>query len=174
MERCRTCRAGTLLLAIAALALAAACRKAESDDDRIRAVFTRAARAAEEKRIGDVVADVSERFRAGDLDRDGARQLAAAVILRGGWLSASVSGVTVRVEGDLAAAVVDVVLARGAGKPSLATLAQGEASVHRFDVRLAREPEGWRVTAASWRPIELGDAIAGPPEPPAPGEATVR
>jgi len=163
-------------LAAAGLALAlavagpAGCRKAESDEDRIRGIFARAATAAEEKRIGDVVAEVSESFRAGDLDRDGARRLAAGVILRGGWVSASISGTTVRVEGDQAAAVVDVVLARGSGGAALAALTPGEASVHRFDVRLAREPDGWRVTAAKWAPAELADALEGPPEAPSPSE----
>jgi hypothetical protein len=67
-----------------------------------------------------------------------------------------------------------VVLARGAAKASLAALAPGEASVHRFDVTLAREAEGWRVTTASWRPVELSDAIAGPPEPAAPSDEPPR
>jgi hypothetical protein len=170
----RTGWTGTLAFALAALALPAACRRAETDQDRIRALFERAAGAAEEKRIGDVVADVSESFRAGELDRDGARRLAAGVILRGGWLSASVSGAAIRVEGDLASAVVDVVLARGAPKRSLASLAPHEASVHRFDVRLAREVQGWRVTGASWRAIELADAIAGPPDPAEPSSEASR
>jgi hypothetical protein len=82
-----------------------------------------------------------------------------------------VTGSTVRVEADRAAAVVDVALARGAGKPSLAALAPAEASVYRFDVRLVREPEGWRVVAAGWKPLELADALAGPPEPGEPGSS---
>jgi hypothetical protein len=167
-------RAGITLLGLVALAASPACRRASTDEELIRQVFARAAKAAEERRIGDVVADVSERFRAGDLDRDGARRVAAGVILRGGWLSASVSGSTVRVEGDRAAAVVDVVLARGTGRPSLSALVPGEASVHRFRVRLAHEAEGWKITQASWRPVELSQALAGPPQPDAPADETPR
>jgi len=158
-------RTGTLVLFVAALAAWAGCRGKETDEARIRRIFSEAATAAEEKRIGDVVKDVSERFRAGDLDRDGVRQIVAGVVIRGGWKSAWVIGSTVRVEGDRAAAVVDVAMARGAGKPSVATLVPAEASVYRVDARLEREPEGWRVAAAGWKPIEIGEAVAGPPEP---------
>jgi len=166
--RC-TARRALVVLAVAALA-APACKKPKSDEELIRAIFGRAAQAAEEKRPGDVVADVSERFRAGELDRDGVRRTVAGVILRGGWLSASIAKANVLVEGDAASAVVDVLLAQAAGARSLADLAPGEASVHRFDVRLAREPDGWRVTAARWAPVELSDALAGPPEPSPPSE----
>jgi hypothetical protein len=166
--RC-TPRRALVLLALAALG-AAGCRRPKSDDALVRAIFERAAKAAEEKRPGDVVADVSERFRAGELDRDGVRRSAAGVLLRGGWTSASIAGATVKVEGDRASAIVDVLLAQAATAPSLANLGPGEASVHRFDVRLARAPEGWRVTGARWRPVELSDALGGPPEPPPPSE----
>ncbi|MFO0581606.1 MAG: hypothetical protein U0229_04990 [Anaeromyxobacter sp.] len=166
----RSTHLAAVLAASAAVALSPACRKPPTDEELVRAVFARAAAAAEAKRPGDVVADVSERFRAGDLDRDGARRLAAGVILRGGWVSASVAGAAVRVEGDLASAVVDVVLARAGGARPLAELLPGQASVHRFDVRLAREPDGWRVTAARWRPIDLGRALDGPPEPAGPAD----
>jgi len=65
---------------------------------------------------------------------------------------------------------VDVLLARasGAGK-ELAALLPGEASVHRFALRLAREPDGWRVVEAAWRPVPLADALDGPPQPAPPG-----
>jgi len=158
-------RTGTLALFLATLAASQGCRGKETDDARIRRIFVEAATAAEEKRIGDAVKDVSERFRSGDLDRDGVRQIVAGVVMRGGWRSAWVTGSTVRVDGDRAAAVVDVALARTAGKPSLAALAQAEASVYRVDVRLEREGEGWRVVAAGWKPVEIGEALAGPPEP---------
>jgi hypothetical protein len=60
---------------------------------------------------------------------------------------------------------VDAVLARGAKGTPLAALVPGEASAHRFECRLEREPDGWRIVEASWRAVDLADAIAGPPEP---------
>jgi hypothetical protein len=162
------------VLAAAVLALAAAAaivalrvgRAPESDEDRIRALFDGAARAAEEKRIGDAVEGVSERFRGGGLDRHGVKQLVAFHVLRGEWVSVSIAGARIAVEGDAARANVDAVLARGAAKGKrVEALLPDEATAHRFACRLEREPDGWRIVEAEWKAIGLADAMAGPPEP---------
>ena len=161
----RTLAVAALLAVAAAAALVAlrVGRAPPSDEERIRALFDDAARAAEERRVSDAVEGVSERFRGGGLDRRGVKQLVAFHVLRGEWVSVSVSGARIAVEGDSARATVDAVLARGAakGKP-LDALLPGEASAHRFECRLEREPEGWRIVEAEWRPIGLADALAGP------------
>jgi hypothetical protein len=140
-----------------------------TDEERIRALLDGAARAAEERRVGDAVEAVSERFRGGGLDRDGVRQLVAAHVLRGEWVSVSIAGAAIAVRGDAARANVDAVLARGSAKgKALEALLPGEASAHRFACRLVREPQGWRIVEAEWRPVGLADALAGPPAPGAP------
>ncbi|WP_242346761.1 nuclear transport factor 2 family protein [Anaeromyxobacter terrae] len=159
-----------LAAALGAVIVARLARPPPSDEERIRALLDGAARAAVERRIGDVVAGVSERFRGEGLDRRGLKQLVAAQVLRGEWVGVSISGVRVAVDGDRATAVADAVLSRslGAGK-ALVDLLPGEASAHRFDLVLEREAGGWRVVGARWRAIPLADAIEGPPAPPAPG-----
>ena len=158
-----------VLLAVAALAagLALRCGRTPPDDEAaIRALFEDAARAAAEKRVSDAVERVSERFAGHGLDRRGVKQLVAFHVLRGQWVSVSIAGAEIAVEGDAALANVDAVLARGAGSGKApAALLPGEASAHRFECRLAREDDGWRIVAAAWRPIELADALAGPPRP---------
>jgi hypothetical protein len=152
-----------VLAAAAALRLG---RAPPADEDLVRALFEDAARAAEEKRVGDAVAGVSERFRGGGLDRRGVKQLVALHVLRGEWVSVSIAGARVAVEGDVARANVDAVLARGGARgKTLAALVPGEASAHRFACRLEREEGGWRVVEAEWRPVDLADALAGPPDP---------
>ncbi len=152
--------------AIAALVALRLGREPPSDEARIRALFEDAARAAEEKRVGDAVAGVSERFRGGGLDRQGVKQLVAFHVLRGEWVSVSIAGARIAVAGDAARATVDAVLARGSGKgKALEALVPGEATAHRFACRLEREPDGWRVVEAEWRAIGLPEALAGPPEP---------
>jgi hypothetical protein len=161
-----------VVLAVAAALAAARLLRDEppTDEELIQALFADAARAAEEKRIGDAVAGVSERFQGGaGLDRQGVKRLVAYHVLRGEWVSVSVAGARVRVDGARARASVDAVMARSAGRgKALAALLPGEATAHRFDAALEREEDGWRVVQASWRPVELADAIAGPPEPPNP------
>lgn len=164
-------RAFAVLAALLALAavVAAALRLLDeppSDEEAIRALFEDAARAAGERRVGDAVELVSERFRGHGLDRRGAKQLVAFHVLRGEWVSVSISGARIAVEGDAARANVDAVLARGSGAgKSLAALLPGEASAHRFTCRLEREPDGWRVVEAAWRAVDISEALAGPPEP---------
>jgi hypothetical protein len=160
-------RAFLLLAVLAAAALAAflvarALRTPPGDEERIRTLLREAAAAAEEKRIDGVVRDLSEGFEGQGLDRRDARRLVAFHVLRGSWVSVQVAGDAVRVEGDRARAVVDVVLSRSGKGTPLAELLPETASVHRFDLRLAREEGGWKVTGAAWRPVPLQDAVKGP------------
>jgi hypothetical protein len=162
----------TLLAAVAlgAAALGAVAllrsRPPPADEERVRALFDDAARAAADRRVSDAVAGVSERFRGHGLDRAGVKQLVAFHVLRGEWVSATVAGARIAIDGDRALANVDAVLARGSGKgKALQALLPGEASAHRFSCRLEREGEGWRVVGAEWRPVSLAEAIEGPPPP---------
>jgi hypothetical protein len=164
----------TLFLALAAAALAGlgAWRllrePAPTDEERIRALLDGAARAAEERRVGDAVEPVSERFRGEGLDRRGVKQLVAFHALRGESVAVSVAAARIRILDDRSAARanVDVVLARGAGKgKALEALLRGEASVHRFACRLEREDGDWRIVEATWTPVGLSEALAGPNDP---------
>jgi hypothetical protein len=159
--------AALLLLAGAgAIVLPRLLRPPPSDEEQIRALLDGAARAAEEKRIGDAVEGLSESFQGQGLDKRGAKQLVAAHVLRGSWVSATISGAEVEVEGDAARAVVDVILSRSGKGARLADLLPEQATVHRFTLRLAREREGWKVTSAAWRPVSLEEAASGPALPP--------
>ncbi|MFY3742406.1 hypothetical protein ACOQFB_00740 [Anaeromyxobacter sp. Red801] len=157
--------AAAIALAIAAAGAAWWWGRGEEDDEaRIRRLVDGAAAAVASRDVNGVVAPLSERFRGHGLDRHGAKQLVALEVLRGAWVSATVAGATVAVDGERAAAQVDAVLARAAGRgKALAELLPGEGSAHRFALRLEREGDGWRVVEAAWRPITLAEALAGPP-----------
>ena len=133
-----------------------------SDEDRIRTLIHDAARAADEKRAGDVVRGLSDRFEGQGLDQRAARQLVAFHLLRGTWVSATVAGEKIAVQGDRARAVVDVLLSRGGEAKPLPGLLPDTATVQRFDLRLEREADGWKVTSATWRRASLEEAAAGP------------
>lgn len=139
-----------------------------TDEEQIRALFDQAAQAAEEKRIGDVVAGVSERFQGEGLDKRAAKQLVAIQILRGTWVAVMISGASIEVRGDTARAVVHVVMSRSGKGTPLESLLPEQATVHRFGLELAREEGRWMVTTAAWRPITLQEALAGPELPAAP------
>jgi len=136
-----------------------------SDEERIRALFYGAALAAEEKRIGDVVEPLSERFTGAGLDKVGVKRLVAGMVLRGDWVSVSVAGLAARIEGDRARATVDVVTARGGNGKAVAELLPQEGAAHRIACRLEREGSDWRIVGAEWSEITLGEALSGPPAP---------
>ena len=137
-----------------------------SDEELIRTLFGDAVRAAEERRVSDAVAGLSERFRGQGLDKRGLKQLVAAHTLGGQWLVVRLAGVRSDVKGDRARALVDLVASRaGAGK-ALADLLPTEGDAWRADCLLEREPDGWRVVGATWESESLVEAVAGPPAPP--------
>lgn len=136
-----------------------------SDEQLIRSLFEEAVLAAEERRVSDAVAGLSERFSGQGLNRRELKQLVAAQTLGGRWLVVRVAGLRVDVTGDGARAVLDLVASRaGAGK-AVADLLPADGNAWRVDCRLEREPEGWRVVGASWVAESLADALAGPASP---------
>lgn len=166
MTRRTAALVAALALAVGAGALAARrlLARPPTDEEAIARLLDDAARAAAERRPADAVAAVSERFSGEGLDRRGVKQLVAFHALRGDWVSVSISGRRIAVAGDAARATVDLVLARGGAGKALAELLPAEASAYRIACRLEREPEGWRVVSATWRPLSLAEAIAGPPD----------
>jgi len=138
---------------------------APTDEERIRALLAASARAAEERRVGDAVAPLSERFRGeGGWGRDEVRRAIAGAVLRGEWVAVSVAADRIAVEGDRARAVLHLVAARSGKGRALADLLPQEATALRIDARLEREDGDWRVVAASHRHIPLAEALAEPAE----------
>jgi phosphoserine phosphatase len=139
-------------------------------EERIQAMFQEAARAAEQRKVDQVVEVLSARFSGSGyeehINRDEARRLLAFELLRGQWVSVSISSAEVIVDGARAKANVDAVLSRAADrKKGLGSLLPGEASVHRFRLDLAEEEGEWRVISGSWRQIGIEEALSGPGAP---------
>jgi hypothetical protein len=146
-------------------------RRAVTPEERIRTMFEEAARAAEQRRVDRVVEVLSERFDGGGEEqragRDEVRRLLALELLRGQWVSVTISSDLVIVDGPRARANVDAVLSRSADRgKGLASLLPGEASVYRFSLELEEEAAGeWRVVSGRWRQIALEEALSGPDAP---------
>jgi hypothetical protein len=138
------------------------------DEEQIRALFADAVKAVEEKRVGDAVAGLSERFQGEGTDKRGVKQIILAHVMRGSWVSVTISGLQVDVTGDSADAAFDVIMARSTKSGGLASLLPNDATVNRITCRLEREEDGWRVVTATRRQITLDDLTggAGADEPP--------
>ncbi len=165
----------TAIVVVAAALVAAVCLlrrpPALGPEERIRAIFDRAAQAAEQRKVDEVMEVLSTRFAGGGegmrAGRDEVRRLLAFELLRGQWVSVTVSSARVIVDGRRARAHVDVLMSRAADrKKGLGALLPGEASAHRFRLDLEEEePERWRVVSGDWRQIGLEEALSGPDAP---------
>jgi hypothetical protein len=126
-------------------------RPGPSDEDRIRALLDRAVRAVEEKRPGDVMDGVSERFEGHGMGRRELHQFITYNALRGSWNAVVPLSTRVQVDGDRAEAVVDAALLRGARGEGIAGRLPEAGDTWRIEAVLEREKEGWRVVSARWR-----------------------
>ena len=149
------------LLAVLAILGAVAAWKAlspgPSDEERIRALFDRGARAVEEKKPGEVMEAVSERFQGEGMGRRELQQFVTYNALRGSWNAVVPVATRVKVDGDRAEAVVDLALVRGARGEGIAGRLPEAGDTWRIEAALEREKEGWRVVSARWRRIGLAE-----------------
>ena len=156
--------AAAVVVAVAGAALAwRALRPGPTDEEQIRGIIEATAKAVEEKRPGDAVAFVSERFRGQGMDRRELRQFITYNALRGSWNAVVPVAVRVDVQGDRAEAVVDAALLQGARVEGIAAALPANADTWRIEIALEREPEGFRVVTARWRPIGVAEGLLGAP-----------
>jgi hypothetical protein len=139
------------LVIVVALVAWRGLRAGPSDEDRIRALLDRASRAVEEKRPGDLMEAVSERFQGEGMGRRELHQFVTSNTLRGSWNAVIPVATRVQVDGDRAEAVVDVALVRGGRGEGIAGRLPEAGDTWRVEAGLEREKVGWRVVSARWQ-----------------------
>jgi len=140
------------LAALGAVVAIRALRQGPTDEERIRALFEQAARAVEEKRPGDAMAGVSERFQGQGMDYRELKQFDTFQALRGSWNAVLPVAAQVQVSGDRAEAVVDAVLVRGGKGEGVVARLPEAGDTWRIEATLEREKDGWKVVSARWSP----------------------
>ena len=140
------------LAALGAVVAIRALRQGPTDEERIRALFEQAARAVEEKRPGDAMAGVSERFQGQGMDYRELKQFVTFQALRGSWNAVLPVAAQVQVSGDRAEAVVDAVLVRGGKGEGVVARLPEAGDTWRIEATLEREKDGWKVVSARWIP----------------------
>ena len=138
------------LVALGSLVAIRALRQGPTDEERIRSLFEEAARAVEEKRPGDAMAGVSERFQGEGMGHRELKQFITFQSLRGSWNAVLPVAVRVEVTGDRAEAVVDAALVRGGKGDGVMARLPEAGDTWRIEASLERERDGWKVVSARW------------------------
>jgi hypothetical protein len=139
------------LAALGSLLVIRALREQPTDEELIQALLERATGAVEEKRPGDVMAGVSERFQGEGMGYRELKQFVTYQVLRGSWNAVVPVSVKVKIDGDRAETTFDAALIRGGKGEGLVARLPEAGDAWRIEATLEREKEGWKVVSARWR-----------------------
>ena len=147
--------------ALVALVAISACQRGRAGPEaQVRALIQDAIAAAEQKRISDLRAIISEQYR----DDQGQDKRSVENLLRLHFLRNERLHLFARVQSitlappDRAQAIVLVAMA-GVPMASAQDLLGVRADLHRFDIDFTYEDKQWRTVRAAWRRAEAGEFL---------------
>ena len=121
----------------------------DSPEDAVKSVVRAAMEGANEKRVTKVVENALDNFegpRGADL-RD-SRRLLTGYFLQQGWLRVFEQDLAVQIEGDVAHAQLEVIMARGKPVEKLEDVLPKQASKYRFELDLEKTDGDWKFRRA--------------------------
>ena len=145
---------------VALLAIGACQRERAGPEAQLRALIQSAIAAAEQKRIGELRAVISEQYR----DDQGQDKRSVENLLRLHFLRNERLHLFARVQSitlappDHAQATVLVAMA-GVPMASVQDLPGVRADLHRFNIDFTYEDKQWRAVRAAWRRAEAGEFL---------------
>lgn len=127
-----------------------ACRK-ETDEDRVKAVVRRVIESANEKKVGDTLQDALPSFRGPrDATLEDCRRILLGYFMGQGWIRSFERGLEVKVDGERATAVLDVVVAKGNEVKKIEDVVPTNAQRFEFTLSLVRVEDAWKFERASY------------------------
>jgi len=149
--------AGTLLLLITMTVTGLGCHK-ETEQDRVKKVIFTIQKAAEEKDIKKVINSLSTTYSdSHGFNRDSIKGLLLGYFFRHQKISATITDLEVSLGDSVAKAVFQAILTGGGKTGSAADLIPDALGVYAFVVELKKEPDGWKVTSATWERVGEGE-----------------
>ncbi len=152
-----------LAIAAGALVLILWPRQPASVEDLITQKVMNMVRAAEDKALGDVMAEISEKFRSEEgWSKDEVKGVMAAQLFRGNWVRIFPTGLKVTVLSVDEAQMNGTFLFGRSNAKQLAELARDSVmSAYEIEAKAQREADGaWRFVWARHRPVD-GSALLG-------------
>jgi len=141
-----------LLLLIAVTFTFLGCHQ-ETEQDRVRKVITDIQKAAEEKEVKKILHNLSKTYS----DPQGytyetIKGLLLSYFFQHPKISAYITNLEISVETTVAKAVFQAVLT-GSKTGSAADLIPESLGIYAFVVEMKKEPDGWKVTSATWERV---------------------
>ena len=129
---------------------------AENDQDKIKKIITEIQEAGETKEIKKIMEHISETYiDARGFDYDGIKGLLLGYFFRYPKISVYITGLTISVKSDSAAALFQAVLTSGPKTGSIKDIIPDSLGVWDFDVTLEKESGDWKVTSAKWEEAQV-------------------
>ena len=147
----------TLLLLFTMTITTLGCHK-ETEQDKVKKVITDIQKAAEEKNVKKIINNLSKTY----LDPQGFNYDTIKGLLLGYFfqhpkISAYITDLEISVENTIAKAVFQAVLTGGSKTGSAADLIPESLGIYAFIVEMKKEPDGWKVTSATWERVGNGE-----------------
>lgn len=131
-----------------------------SSEELIRQKAIKMARAAEQKELGYVMDQISDRFSFEEGGKRELHQLLAAQILRGNWVRVFVVDTAVSITSPNTASFSGKFIFGRSKATTLKDLAkQSELSSYLVEAKLEKERDDWKFVSARHRPINPADAL---------------
>jgi ketosteroid isomerase-like protein len=148
----------TILLLFTMTITTLGCHK-ETEQDKVKKVITSIQKAAEEKDIKKIMNNLSKTY----IDPQGFNYDTIKGLLLGYFfqhpkISAYITDLEIYVTGTFAKSVFQAVLTGGTKTASAADLIPEPLGIYAFVVEMMKEPDGWKVTSATWVGVGEGES----------------
>jgi hypothetical protein len=147
----------TLILLFVLSMLTPGCHK-ETEQDRVKKVITDIQKAAEDKNVKKIINNLSKTY--GDpqgYNYETIKGLLLGYFYQHASISAYITNLEISVPDTFAKAVFQAVLTGGGKTTSPSDLIPESLGVYAFVVKMKKEPDGWKVTSATWAWVGEGE-----------------
>lgn len=133
------------------------CHK-ETDQEKVKKVITNIQKAAEEKDVKKIVISLSKTYRDPQgFNYDTIKGLVISYFFQHPSISAYITNLEISVENSSAKAAFQAVLTGGSKTGSASDLIPESLGIYAFVVELKKEPDGWKITSATWVRVGAGE-----------------
>ena len=134
------------------------CHK-ETEQDKVKKVITNIQKAAEDKNVKKIIDNLSKNY--GDpqgYNYETIKGLLLGYFFQHPAISAYITNLEISVTDTFVKVVFQAVLTGGSKTVSAADLIPESLGIYAFVVEMKKEPDGWKVTSASWVRVGEGES----------------